>query len=119
MKSFLEQNGIFAEKDWDSSDESYYDEEEDYGRKIRKRFLTAKIQTWPFEKIVCSSIFYTLSREIETDGYIYPLTFTDVIPHSTSSVVGPELLAVIKRNYFFKLDPAKAIKDTSYFFHNN
>lgn len=43
MKSFLEQNGIFAEKDWDSSNESYYDEEEDYGRKIRERFLTAKI----------------------------------------------------------------------------
>ena len=60
-----------------------------------------------------------MSREIETDGYISPVTLSDVVPYSTFSVVGPELLAVIRRNDFFKLDPAKAIKDTSYFFHNN
>lgn len=76
-KTFLEQNNIFAERETvfkeDNYDEEDYDEEdydeEDYNEE-RQTLLAANVDTWPFEKIVCSCFFYTLSKDIKEEGYI-------------------------------------------------
>jgi hypothetical protein len=40
------------------------------------------------------------------------------LPHLKSPLIGPKLLAVIKRNSFFEFNPKQAIKATSTFFRN-
>lgn len=122
-KTFLKQNNIFAEREAvfeedseSSSDEDYYGEEKN---QERQKLLAAKIETWPFEKIVCSCIFYTLSKKIKEKGHISYWNWEDIMPHLTSDVIGPELLLVIKRNGFFELNPQEAIRGTLDFFNNN
>jgi hypothetical protein len=115
FESFLRRNNIFADREYDSSNENdnanYYEDKE--------RSLTAKVATWPYQKIVCFCIFYTLSRELEKNGCISSFIWMNVIPNLTSSLIGPEVLTVIKRNNFFQLDPTKVIKAASHFFRNN
>ena len=64
FKSFLKNHNIFANTEWDSCeknvDDEYCDcqnEKRERGiRKIREKCLAAKIETWPFKKIVSSYI---------------------------------------------------------------
>ena len=134
-KTFLEQNNIFAEREAvfeeddyakeDYNEEDYVEEdyneedyaEEDYNEE-RQTLLAAKVDTWPFEKIVCSCIFYTLSKDIKEEGYISYWTWQNIMRHLTSDVIGPELLSVIKRNGFFELDPKEATRGTFEFFND-
>lgn len=127
FKSFLRTNNIFIDREWNSSDDSddeYYGnyqnkEEERQVRKEKEKFLTAKVETWPYHKIICSCIFYTLSQELEKNGCISSFIWINVIPNLPSSTIGSELLGVLKRNNFFKLDPTKVIEAASHFFRNN
>ena len=117
LHTFLKQNNIFAEKVSDNTfdvEDDYYDEEKN---QERERLLATKIETWPFDKVVCSCIFYTVNQEIKARGNIIHLTWEDMVPHLTSDVIGPELLAVIKRNSFFELNPKEAIHGTLGFFY--
>ena len=125
FESFLKVDNIFVDDKWDSSSDEDFDidyqnkEREREARKVKGAFLAAKVEKWPYPQIVCSCIFETLSKEIQTKGCISDFTWKVIVPHLTSSIIGPELLVVIKRNGFFELDSAKAIKGTSDFFRRN
>ena len=110
------------EYDADSRDNSDLDYEDDpeandeyEQEKERLLSLAAQFETWPFETVVCSYIFYDLSTDIKNSRSISFFTWSSVMAHLTSPLIGPELLAMIKRNGFFELTSEQAIKGTLYF----
>lgn len=121
LDTFLEQNNLFSgreavfKEDSDSDEDEYYNEDDDIER---QKLLVAKIATWPFEKIVCSCMFYLLSNELKDSGYISSWTWKNIMYQLKTDIIGPELLMVIKRNGFFELDPKEAIQGTLSFFHS-
>jgi hypothetical protein len=108
---------VYYENSYDSDADSDPEANDEYEQeKERLLGLAAQLETWSFETVVCSYIFYDLTTEIKNSGSISFLTWNFVMANLASPLIGPELLAVIKRNGFFELSWEKAIKGTVYFF---
>ncbi len=116
-------NYLDNESDLDDGQNDYYDQDlvdgqNDYYDQEDEKLLTiaSKLETWPFENVVCSYIFYNCSNDIKRDGYVSTLTWKNMAAHLTSPLIAIELLPLIKRNGFFELNPTTAIKGTLYLF---